>query len=69
MEVGREMAKKLGKVKKPSAKKFEKGRKLFFLPLILTQEKAEPDFKELLNKYWQQSQEQINNLEEKLAQV
>ena len=63
------MAKKLGKVKKPSAKKFEKGRKLFFLPLILTQEKAEPDFKELLNKYWQQSQEQINNLEEKLAQV
>ncbi len=63
------MAKKLGKVKKPSAKKFEKGRKLFFLPLIFTPEKAEPDFQELLNKYWQQSQEQINNLEGKLAQV
>ena len=63
------MVKKLGKVKKPSAKKFEKGRKLFFLPLIFTPEKVEPDFKELLNKYWQQSQEQINNLEEKLAQA
>jgi hypothetical protein len=63
------MARKLGKVKKPSAKKFEKGRKLFFLPLIFTPEKAEPEFEELLNKYWQQSQEQINNLEDKLAQV
>jgi len=63
------MAKKLGKVKKPSAKKFEKGRKLFFLPLILTPEKASPDLQALLDKYWQQSQEQINNLEAKLAQV
>jgi hypothetical protein len=63
------MAKKLGKVKKPAAKKFKKGRKLFFLPLIFTPAKPEPDFKELLNKYWQQAREQINNLEEKLAQV
>jgi hypothetical protein len=63
------MAKKLGKVKKPAAKKFKKGRKLFFLPLIFTPAKPEPDFKELLNKYWQQAREQINNLEEKLTQV
>jgi hypothetical protein len=63
------MAKKLGKVKKPAAKKFKKGRKLFFLPLIFTPAKPEPDFKELLDKYWQQAREQINNLEEKLAQV
>jgi len=63
------MAKKLGKVKKPSVKKFEKGRKLFFLPLIFTPHKVEPDFKELLDKYWQQAQEQINNLEAKLTRV
>ncbi len=63
------MAKKLGKVKKPSAKKFKKGRKLFFLPLIFTPVKPEPDFQELLKKYWEQAQAQINSLEEKLAQV
>ena len=63
------MAKKLGKVKKPSVKEFEKGRKLFFLPLVFTPNKAEPDFKELLDKYWQQAREQINKLEEKLVPV
>jgi hypothetical protein len=63
------MAKKLGKVKKPRVKEFEKGRKVFFLPLLFTPDKAEPDFKELLDKYWQQAQAQINNLEEKLTRV
>jgi Fe2+ transport system protein B len=63
------VAKKLGKVKKPAAKKFKKGRKLFFLPLVFTRAKPEPDFQKLLDKYWQQAQAQINNLEEKLAQV
>ena len=63
------MAKKLGKVKKPSVKEFEKGRKLFFLPLVFTPNKAEPDFQELLDKYWQQAREQINKLEEKLVPV
>ncbi|HEX78938.1 MAG TPA: hypothetical protein G4O19_02155 [Dehalococcoidia bacterium] len=63
------MAKKLGKVKKPSVKKFEKGRKLFFLPLVFTMEKADTEFKEILDRYWRQSREQINNLEEKLTQV
>jgi hypothetical protein len=63
------MAKKLGKVKKPSAKKFEKGRKLFFLPLIFSLEKPEPEFTKMLEKYWQQAQEQIKKLEGNLAQV
>jgi hypothetical protein len=63
------VAQKLGKVKKPAAKKFKKGRKLFFLPLIFTRTKPETEYKELLDKYWQQAQEQIDNLEEKLAQV
>ena len=63
------MAKKLGKVKKPSAKKFEKGRKLFFLPLIFSPEEPEPEFTKMLEKYWQQAREQIENLEGNLTQV
>jgi hypothetical protein len=63
------MAKKLGKVKKPSVKKFEKGRKLFLLPLIFSPEEPEPEFTKLLDKYWQQAQEQIDNLEMSLARV
>jgi hypothetical protein len=63
------MAKKLGKLKKPAAKKFKKGRKLFFLPLIFSPEKPEPEIKELLDRYWKQAWEQLENLEEKLSRV
>ena len=63
------MAKKLGKVKKPSVDEFKKGRKLFFVPLIFTPVKPEPDFLKLIKKYWKQAQEQVANMEEKLAQV
>jgi hypothetical protein len=68
-EVKKGMVKKLGKVQKPSVKEFEKGRKLFFLPLVFTPAKPAPDFKELLDKYWQQARGQIGNLEEKLAPI
>ena len=63
------MTKKLGKVKKPVAEKYEKGRKLFFLPLIFSPEEPEPAFKELLDKYWQQVREQLDNLEGKYSRV
>lgn len=63
------MAKKLGKVKKPAASKFKKGRKLFFIPLIFTPIKPEADLSALFDKYWQQTQAQVKNLEEKLTQV
>jgi len=63
------MAKKLGKVKKPSAKKFEKGRKLIFLPLIFSPEEPVPEFTKMLDEYWQQAQEQIKKLEGSLAKV
>ncbi len=63
------MAKKLGKVKKPAASKFKKGRKLFFIPLIFTPIKPEADLSALFDKYWQQTQAQVENLEEKLTQA
>ncbi len=63
------MAEKLGKVKKPSVKKFKKGRKIFFVPLIIAPFEPEKEFLELFNKYWEQAQTQVKNLEEKLTEV
>ena len=63
------MAKKIGKVEKPSADEFKKGRKLFFIPLIFMPFNPEPDFLELASKYWEQVQEQVKNLEGKLGKV
>ncbi len=61
--------KKLSKIEKPPASDFKGGRKLFFVPLILTAPKPEPDFQKLVDKYWQQVQEHVAGLEEKLAGV
>ncbi len=63
------MAEKLGKVEKPAADKFRKGRKLFFIPLIFMPIKPEPDILELTNRYWEQVQGQVKNLEEKLTKA
>lgn len=63
------MAKKIGRVEKPAADKFKKGRKLFFIPLIFAPFKPEPDYMKLLDKYWEQVQAQVKNLEAKLTKA
>ncbi len=63
------MSQQLGKVEKPSASKFRTGRKLFFVPLIFTPLQPEPALSELVKSYWNQVQEQVRNLEEKLSEV
>jgi len=63
------MAEKLGKVTKPSVKKFKKGRKLFFVPLIIKPFEPEKEFLELFKKYWEQAQAQVKKLEEKLDNI
>lgn len=63
------MSQQLGKVEKPSASKFRAGRKLFFVPLVFTPLQPEPALSELVNRYWDQVQGQVKNLEEKLSRV
>ena len=63
------MAEQLGKVKKPSVKKFKKGRKIFFVPLVIAPFEPQKEFTELFNKYWEQAQTQVKNLEEKLTKA
>lgn len=63
------MAKKLGKVEKPAAEKFEKGRKLFLLPLVFAPDDPDAEFNKVLADYWQEAKEQINKLEEGMTRV
>jgi hypothetical protein len=59
----------LGKLEKPEAAKFKKGRKLIFVPLLFAPSENEAEVENLYKKYWQQVSEQINNLESKLSDI
>jgi hypothetical protein len=63
------MPEELGKIEKPSAEEYLTGRKLFFIPLILTNQGLPPEFGEKYDRYWEQVESQIANLEDKLVQV
>jgi len=63
------MSVKLGKVEKPSVEEFSQGRKLYFVPLLYSGAEPPAEYVEKLEKYWQQVEEQVSNLESKLGQV
>jgi hypothetical protein len=62
-------AQELGKIEKPEAEKFQKGRKLIFVPLLFAPYEKGTELQKLHDKYWQQVKEQIDNLESKLLNV
>ena len=59
------MSKTLGKLEKPSAKKFRKGRKLYCVPLMpdLKGDGPQQAYQEKAKVYWQQVNEHLGNLE------
>lgn len=63
------MPKKLGKVEKPSVEEFKKGRKLYFVPLIYGGRDSPAEYLEKFNKYWNQVENQVSDLELKLGRV
>lgn len=63
------MAEELGKIEKPAAEAFEKGRKLFLVPLIYRGEESQDDYLIKFNKYWDQVERQLAELETKLGSV
>ncbi len=63
------MAEELGKMEKPLAEEFKKGRKLYFVPLIFCGEESSAEYLEKFNKYWNQVETQMNNLELKLGKI
>jgi len=63
------MAEELGKIEKPSVEEFKKGRKLYYIPLLYKSEDVPEDYLEKVNRYWEQVEQQINELTCKLGQV
>jgi len=63
------MAQELGKINKPEANDFKKGRKLLLVPLIYSYKDAPPDYIEKYELYWKQVAEHIVNLEAKIGIV
>lgn len=48
------MSEELGKVEKPLAEEFKRGRKLYFVPLMYCEKEPQAEYLEKFNKYWNQ---------------
>ena len=63
------MAEELGKIEKPPAENFKKGRKLIFVPAIYLVEGLPADYAEKFNLYWEQVEKHIAELSSKLGEL
>jgi len=63
------MPEELGRIEKPPAERFAKGRKLYLVPLVYSSKDTPPEYNERSSRYWQQVQEQLSNLEVKIGKV
>ena len=63
------MEKELGKINKPDAANIAQKRKLLLIPLLYASDDAPEDYKEKFDRYWQQVDEQIKNLELKIGSI
>jgi len=63
------MAEELGRIEKPVAEDYRKGKKIFFVPLIFTGQELPPEYILKSSRYWEQVNAQIANLETSLGPV
>ena len=63
------MVEQLGKIEKPEAEQFKRGKKLYLVPLIYSGQETLGEYKEKCNRYWQQVAEQLTNLTSKIGKV
>lgn len=63
------MSEELGRIERPPAEEFHGSRKLYFVPLVFTPREPPAELLEKVNKYWDQVEAQIVNLEGKLGSV
>jgi len=61
------MTQELGKIEKPEAAGFEKGRKLLLVPLIYSHKDAPSEYTERYELYWKQVAEHVVSLEAKIG--
>jgi hypothetical protein len=63
------MSEGLGKIEKPLVEDYKGGRRLFFIPLVLTTPDIPQEFLDKTARYWDQVESQISGLELKLGNV
>ena len=63
------MSEELGKIEKPAVEEYRAGRKLFFIPLVFSNPDLPLEYLIIYNRYWEQVESQIANLESKLGAV
>jgi len=63
------MSEELGKIEKPSAEEFKKGKRLYFVPLIYCGKEPPAEYLERFNRYWNQVEDQVSSLELKLGKI
>ena len=63
------MSEEVGKIERPSIEEFRAGRKLYFIPLVFTPKRSQADLLERVNRYWDQVEAHVANLEAKLGNV
>jgi hypothetical protein len=63
------MPEAVGKVEKPLVEKFKGRRKLYFVPLIYSGKDAPDDYREKFERYWEEAESHINNLEAKMGRI
>lgn len=63
------MSEELGKIEKPLAEEYRSGRKLFFIPMIISQKDLPLEIAVKIDHYWDEIESQLENLETKLGAV
>ncbi len=63
------MSEPLGRIEKPEAEGFRRGKKLYLVPLIYLSDEAPEEYKEKHSRYWRQVTEQLHNLASKVGNV
>lgn len=63
------MSEQLGRIERPEAERFRRGKKLYLVPLVYAGDDAPDEYKEKHSRYWKQVAEQLHNLASKIGKV
>ena len=63
------MSEELGRIEKPLTEEFKGGRRLYLVPLIYCGKEPEDEYLQKFNKYWNQVENQVSELELRLGRV
>jgi hypothetical protein len=63
------MSEELGKIEKPTVDEYKSGRKLYFVPLVLSPKELPLEFLVKIDHYWDEVASHLSNLETKLGAV